>query len=96
MLGTSLPNGVTVWCEPTDPDSLIIEYPDGERIQSGGSERRRLTRLTGQLREIYEDLLTRAASDNYSQPPVKMLLKFDDVLMDLGAYGRRKLVSSRQ
>ncbi len=96
MQGTNLPNGVTIWYEPTDPDHMVIEYPSGERLQPSRTERKRLTHITGELQEVYEDLLKRAGGDTYDSPtPVKLLLKLDDILMDLGAYGRRQMVCNQ-
>lgn len=91
MQRTHLPNGVVVWFEPGTADHLIVEYPDGERTPAGRADRRRLTRITKHLREVYESLLLHLSDERYNGAvPVDALLKLDEIVSSLGSYASQQ------
>jgi hypothetical protein len=94
MQCTRLPNGIAVWYDPHNAETLILEYSGGEQIPAGRREHRRLAQLTIQLREVYEKLLLRMSDEDFCEAvPVDAMLKLDEIVTSLGPYAVRRAVA---
>jgi hypothetical protein len=86
MNRVELSNGISVVYGSDCQDSVVLEYPDGSRVQTTWTQLSHIERLIESLRQAYEVLLKEADSD--SGIPVDALMRIDDLLYALRTPGR--------